>query len=167
MHLWNDFVHGSLPYQHLWLPLAIGVAAGAMCILAGNLVWRGGKRPITPPSKAEPPAGFDPFVQGSPSEQRRSYRRGGNLVRVFYARLGNREKPQQALVLDRSLGGLRLAADEDIEAGTKLLVLPANAPETTPWVEIEVRTTQMVDDSWELRCQFLKTPQWSVLLLFG
>ena len=73
----------------------------------------------------------------------------------------------RALVLDRSVGGLRLAAEEDVAAGTRLVVLPANAPELTPWIEIEVRGSNLVDDSWELRCQFVKTPQWSILLLFG
>ena len=46
-------------------------------------------------------------------------------------------------------------------------MLPTNASEQVPWIEIEVRTCRLVEDSWELGCQFVKTPQWSILLLFG
>ena len=166
MGLWNDFLHGALPYQQYWLPLAIGIAAGVVCILTGNLVWRA-KRPAGQKPAAARPDQYDPFVQGSMTEQRKSHRRGGNLVQVLYARPDNRKNPRRALVLDRSVGGVRLAAEEDGATGTRLMVLPANAPELTPWVEIEVRSSSLVDDSWELRCQFVKTPQWSILLLFG
>lgn len=167
MHLWNDFLHGALPYQQFWLPLAIGVAAGMVCIFTGNLLCRA-RRPVKASTQSSPPpAAYDPFVQGSMTEQRKSYRRAGNLVQVLYARPENKNNPQRALVLDRSVGGLRLAAEEEIAIGTRLVVLPANAPEMTPWTEIEVRSSGLVDDSWELHCQFMKTPQWSILLLFG
>ncbi|MCI0684824.1 MAG: hypothetical protein L0Y71_22230 [Gemmataceae bacterium] len=166
MELWSDFLNGVLPYQEYWFPLAIGIAVGMGCIFTGNLVWRA-RKPT--PRKPQPPAppGYDPFLQGSPSEQRKSYRRAGNLVQVLYARPDNKESPRRALVLDRSMGGLRLATDEEVAAGTRLVVLPVNAPELTPWTEIEVRDSSLVEDCWELRCQFLKTPQWSILLLFG
>src|SRR5687768_9483729 len=94
MHLWNDFLQGALPYQHLWLPLAIGVAAGMVCIYTGNLVWRAKRPAATPEQAPAPPAAYDPFVQGSMTEQRRSYRRGGNLVQVLYARPENKNNPK-------------------------------------------------------------------------
>lgn len=167
MDLWRDFLHGALPYQQFWLPLAIGVAAGMACIFTGNLVWRA-KKPLPAPTiSATSTVHYDPFVQGSLTEQRKSFRRAGNLVEVLYARPENKNNPQRGLVLDRSVGGIRMAAESEVATGTRLVVLPANAPEMTPWVEIEVRGSNLVDDSWELRCQFVKTPQWSILLLFG
>ncbi len=166
MTLWYDFLHGALPYQDYWLPLAIGLAAGMLCLFMGNLVWRG-KRPKLAKKAATAAAIHDPFEQGSLTERRRSIRRPGNPVEVVYALPDNKNAPQRALVLDRSLGGLRLAAEEEIEPGTRLVVLPINTADQSPWIEIDVRTCNMVDDCWELGCQFVKTPQWSILLLFG
>ena len=48
-----------------------------------------------------------------------------------------------------------------------LAVIPLNAPSITPWVDIEVRTCRKVGDNFELGCQFVKTPNWSILLMFG
>ena len=166
MALWNDFLHGALPYQELWLPLAIGLAAGMLCLFMGSLVWRG-KRCKLATSAATRVSNHDPFEQGSLSEKRKSLRRPGNPVEILYALPDNKNTPQRALVLDRSLGGLRLAADEQMEPGTRLVVLPINAVGQIPWIDIDVRTCTLVEDCWELGCQFVKTPQWSILLMFG
>lgn len=174
MALWNDFLLGRLPYQHYWLPLAIGVAAGVLCLTMGNVVarWRRparreGAGTSDDASVQTGRLAHDPFVQGSYTENRKSLRRRGNLVEVLYSRPDNRNVVERALVLDRSLGGLRLAVGERLAPETRLVVLPVNSSDQVPWVEIEVRTCSQVKDSWELGCQFVKTPQWSILLMFG
>ena len=165
MPFWNDFLHGNLPYQDYWLPLIIGVVAGGFCILIGNFIGRGRRKAVAMPLATAQT--LDPFIHGSQTEQRRSLRRAGNLVEILYARPDNRKVTKRALVLDRSMGGLRLAAEEEIAGDTILMVLPVNASEQVPWIEIVVRTCRPVEDSFELGCQFVKTPQWSILLLFG
>jgi hypothetical protein len=168
MALWEEFCRGALPYQGYWLPVFIGMAAGMLCVFAGNIVWRGKKRSAAKPALATPVnATHDPFVHGSQTEQRKSVRRAGHPIVLLYARAENRKVVQRALVLDRSLGGLRLATDEEVAPGTRLFVLSANATESVPWIEVDVCRNQQVDDSWELNCQFVKTPPWSILLLFG
>ena len=170
MTLWHDFQHGALPYQDFWLPLAIGTAAGMLCLFTGSLLLRG-KQPKPKHKLARKAmaavANHDPFEQGSLLEKRKSLRRSGNPLAILYALPESKNTPEWALVLDRSLGGLRLATEEEIAPGTRLVVLPINAADVAPWVDIDVLNCKFVDDCWELGCQFVKTPQWSILLLFG
>ena len=35
------------------------------------------------------------------------------------------------------------------------------------WSQMEVRTCRQEGTAWELGCQFVRTPSWNVLLLFG
>lgn len=168
MNLWHDFVQGALPYQTLWLPLAIGMVAGMTCVFVGSRVARSRRQARGPAPEVQSVTRIhDPFIHGSLTEQRRSLRRGGNPVVVVYARPNNTNNPSRGLVLDRSVGGLRLGIEEEIAPGTRLLVLPASATTQTPWIEVDVCGCKPVDDSWELHCQFVKTPQWSILLMFG
>jgi len=109
---------------------------------------------------------YDPFVQGSPSEQRKAFRRTGNLVEIIYMFPGDRAV-RPGVVLDRSVGGMRFALDTEVTPGARVLVKPASATEMIPWTELEVRTCSAVGDSWEAGCQFIKVPPWSVLLMFG
>ncbi len=78
-----------------------------------------------------------------------------------------KKQPERGWVLDRSMGGIGIQSAKQIEPGTLLAVLPVNAPEMTPWVDIEVRTCRENSGGYELGCQFIRTPNWSVLLMFG
>ncbi len=162
MSWWSALFVGSLVY---WLPLAIGVGVGMFCVYAGNRMRR--KQPESVPPQPQVISAYDPFVHGSALEHRKSLRRSGNPVPVLYAPAADRQTVKQALVLDRSLGGLRLGAEEKVKPGTRLAVLPASATESTPWIEVDVLRAEQVEDCWELHCQFTKTPQWSILLMFG
>ena len=46
-------------------------------------------------------------------------------------------------------------------------VRAANAPETTPWVSVIVRSCRNAGQHFEVGCEFDRTPPWNVLLLFG
>lgn len=159
----------DLPYSEYWLPLVIGMGVALVALLVGKLTLTRRGRAVTPPpevvvkSKVE----YDPFVQGSPSELRRAFRREGNPTEVLIAMDGQKDRPGRGWVLDRSTGGLRLLVSEEYRQGLVLAVLPVNAPTMTPWSEIEVRSCRPCPDGFELGCQFLKTPAWSVLLMFG
>src|SRR5205807_67771 len=70
-------------------------------------------------------------------------------------------------VLDRSVGGLCLDLSAAFPEGTRLSLFPTQAPGMTPWTEVEVRSCRQKKDGYEVGCQFVKTPPWSILLLFG
>ncbi|MCI0380042.1 MAG: PilZ domain-containing protein [Gemmataceae bacterium] len=160
----------DIPYSEYWLPLAIGMVVGMVAIMVGRLAFS--KKPVNAPVKvplkvSSVPGNFDPFVQGSPSELRRTLRRGGNPKDVLYALPENKDRPVHGLVIDRSTGGLCLYTFQEFQPGAHLVVIPANAPELTPWVELEVRHCKHTGDGYEIGCQFRKTPPWSILLMFG
>jgi hypothetical protein len=160
----------DLPFSEYWLPLMIGMGVGVCALTMGKATF--GKLGIG--HKKEVPApplvtkvDSDPFMQGSPSEQRKSFRRHGNPTGVFIALPEQKNDPLQGWVLDRSIGGICLQSGEEFKTGTQLCVLPVNAPPMTPWVDIEVRTCRSIKSGYEVGCQFLKTPNWSILLMFG
>jgi hypothetical protein len=108
----------------------------------------------------KPPAGVEDsqILPATPLEQRKSARRRGNPIEVLYS-------PP-----DRSMGGIRLAVVHNMLVGSILAIRPSNASPVVPWVEVEVRTCQPakgIDGEFELGCQFVRTPPYSILLLFG
>jgi PilZ domain-containing protein len=109
----------------------------------------------------------DPFTQGRYRERRGAARRGGNPIAVLITDESTEAEPIRGYVLDRSTGGLCLSCDAEIEEGTVLSVRTANAPETAPWVQVEVKNCRKAGKEYEIGCQWLRTPPWSVLLLFG
>ena len=158
-----------LPYAAYWLP------AGAACAIATVVYWaltRTARQPATPTvqlsveTQAEP----DPFAQGSAGEQRSSFRRSGNPVEVIYSTEEFRKSPRRGYVLDRSVGGLRLMLEHELLPGTIVSLRPANASEIIPEVDVEVRSCRRSDTQpgeYDLGCQFVKSPPYSILLLFG
>ena len=159
----------NLPYSEYWVPLLIGMGVG-VCALTVCKVAGGRKKPVVKMPEPEIPKSdpdHDPFTQGSTSEQRKSFRRQGNPTQVYVALPERKDTPGTGLVLDRSVGGICLQASDEFAPDTKLAVLPVNAPSMTPWVDIVVRTCRKLPNGYELGCQFIKTPNWSILLMFG
>jgi hypothetical protein len=76
-------------------------------------------------------------------------------------------QPTNGWVVDRSTGGLCLSVPEAVTEGTVLSVRTTNAPNSVPWVQIEVKNCRLVGKEYELGCRFVRTPPWSVMLLFG
>jgi hypothetical protein len=166
--LWAIKVLGyDLSNLELWLPLGVGIGAGLLSVAALAMVSRRkAARQLTQKSEQLSP-NSDPFVQGSACEQRRALRRVGNPVKVFLASAGEDTPKASAWVLDRSVGGLCLSSEQEHPVGTTIRVLPASAPDIAYWVDVEVRSCRSVKGGFELGCQFVKTPPWSILLLFG
>ena len=155
----------SLPYSEYWLPLLAGLGIGLVFLVVARTVSGGPPRLPPPPIKH---AEYDPFAQGSPTEHRKSFRRTGNPIDVQYALPDAKKQPRLGWVFDRSVGGLGLVTAEAYSEGTVLAVRPSNGGDVAPWIEIEVRSCRPDSSGgFELGCQFLKTPPWSVLLLFG
>lgn len=160
-----NFFGWEVPHAEVVVPALVGVVVAALALISARLFSRGTPGVQEQPPEAKPE--HDPFVQGSLSENRRAYRRGGNPVEVFISRPSARDHNLRGRVSDRSVGGLGLEVPLEFAPGTVLKVLPVNAPNITPWVDVEVRSCRPVKEGWEIGCQFVKTPSWEVLLLFG
>ena len=149
-----------------WVAPLIGLsAAGLMLRLAWTYLGR--HNPASPPAPEPSELSQDPFDQGSAAERRASIRRGGKLVNVLISDAEGAADPFHGLVLDRSLNGLRLEVDRPVKADTVLSVRTAAASPPMPWIQVQVRRCHFRDGSWELGCQFVRTPPYSHLLLFG
>jgi hypothetical protein len=100
------------------------------------------------------------------NDRRGIMRRDGKQTSVLVAGQ-DVHSPQQAYVLNRTSGGLRLAVEQDFPVGTILWLRACNAPATTPSAKVSVRWCEEVDGYFEVGCQFQGELPWSVLLLFG
>jgi len=109
----------------------------------------------------------DPFVHGSTSERRTSLRRKGTQVEVGLRDVDGRSELGTGWVIDRSMGGICLAVNDEFDAGHTLHVRPLKGSQTVPWTTVEVRSCRRKDGRWELGCQFVRQPTWNVMMLFG
>ena len=122
----------------------------------------GGAKPLT----AEKALNWDKPDQ-SYADRRGSVRREGAPVRVVLAANSFRNGVADGYVIDRSTGGLKIAAQVAVAPGSTLQVRAADAPDTVGFVTLIVRNCRKSDDHYEFGCEFEKTPPWNLLLLFG
>jgi hypothetical protein len=158
----------ALPGLHVLLPIVVGLGAGLGVVGAIHYAMR--QRKLAPSSapaaqvqKKEP----DPFVHGSTNELRKSYRRKGNPIEVQVIDKASGGAPVRGYVLDRSIGGLGLQMETPLEPDVVLTLRPTNAPHIAPWVDVIVKHCSRGEDGFDIGCQFLKTPPWPVLMMFG
>jgi hypothetical protein len=140
-------------------------SAGAILFL-GRLILRGRGR-LGPPMPGTTHFQRDPFFYGSASEKRSSVRRTGKLIKVLITDAKAQSKPIEGWVIDRSMGGLCVAIPDKVPETTILSLRTVDAPREVPWVQVEVRRCESRGDRYEIGCQFVRTPSWSILLLFG
>lgn len=154
--------------------LGIGLGAAALVYVIGRFLTA--PRPhqgdghtfnLDPRPETSEEEEVEVFTQGTTQDRRRALRRGGNPVAILVTDANTKGSPSPGYVLDRSTGGLCLSVSEEIPAGAVLSVRTANAPQTVPWIQVEVRNCRPVGNEYELGCKFIRTPPWSVLLLFG
>ena len=138
-------------------------------LVMGKAFMRFQRRALVPtlPQPTERAQGPDPFSHGSASEKRTSLRRKGHAVEVWIQGVSNSAIPTKGWVLDRSLGGVGLLSAIEFKKDAVVAVRTTNAPDTIPWVHVRVCRSASSSGSWELGCQFIKTPTWGTLLLFG
>jgi hypothetical protein len=163
----------SLPVLLTWSAPIIGLAAAGLTFVVGRAVLAGRKAraaaggPGAAAGPAADAASSDPFIFGSTSERRIAARREGNTVEVLIADRDATTAPLQGWVVDRSVGGLGLRTDVPLPVGAAFNIRPHGAGTIVPWTEVEVKSCRQNADGWEIGCQFVRTPPWSVLLLFG
>jgi hypothetical protein len=132
---------------------------------------------VTDPRAPSPqPAGHTgraaPPVRGRAGQQpsdascrRKHLRREGRPTRVHLS--DGQGEPTLCWVVNRSRGGLGIALDRPVNAGTGIKVRPVDAPEDVPWVQVLVRNCRRKGKRWYLGCQFTTELPWSLILLFG
>jgi hypothetical protein len=153
----------SIPEIKGWtIPVAGALAAG-LAFVTGSLFF--GRRK-SPPQPAGETGTVKPPHQGT-TDRRSSYRREGTDVEVLISDAEVKITPVQGRVVDRSLGGVCLRGPASFAVGAILSLRPCNAPSVAPWVQVEVKSCRQQENVWEVGCQFLRTPPYSVLLLFG
>jgi hypothetical protein len=116
------------------------------------------------------PAAASFLLKEKPTNQRAASRRVGNPIEVYVAAPEGKKNPSTGSVLDRSLGGLRLAVYQETPVGLVLSVRPVEAESMVPWVDIQVRSckvSQEMPGLYEVGCEYVKSPPYSIQLLFG
>ncbi len=143
-----------------WLIPVAGVAAAALILLFGSVLSRRGR----PPQAAAAP---DPYAVPKTPDRRVSHRREGSAVTVDITDEQRQGAPVRGWVVDRSVGGLCIEVTEPYEVGAVLNIRPSTASAVIPWTAVEVRSCRQDGDRWQLGCQYVRTPPYSILLLFG
>lgn len=150
------------PLMHqFWLIFSIGMAAAAMAFLMGRKVLDHSNK--DPRKNAKDLANL---LVDNAQDRRSDPRRKGNSVEVDLCDPRGRVDTFGGYVLDRSRGGVGLMVPFEVPVGTTLNVRPRvnHNPHSIP---IEVRSCRPNQDGYLLGCQFVQTPPWNILMLFG
>jgi PilZ domain len=152
-----------------WTIPAAGLACAGLALMMARIV--SGRRKPTPPAPPPPAKETNPqqkrFDPPSHRERRAYVRRGDKPTRVLISDANATAEPFPGLVCNRSMGGLRLTVPRELEENTILSVRAGDAGPDSPWIQVEVKWCHAKGDSWDLGCQFVRTPPYSQLLLFG
>ena len=166
-----------MPAQSLWavdLPGWLVGAALAVVLLSIGLaafVWQlVAKRKSLSQEASDSSAGDGPRDSVHPlsqAERRSSSRSWGLPVGILLADDPADSKPLEGWVLNRSPRGLCLSLSKQIEVGKTMNLRPITAPQSIPWVRVEVKYCSPFVNRWKVGCQFIDSPSQDVLLLFG
>lgn len=150
-----------------YLPFVVG---GGVTVLVLLILWisnlrrraRGGNLPLPSTRSSE-----WSLPEQSFADRRTTVRREGPPVKILISSPAFKSGVDRGYVLDRSTGGLRVAMGVAMVPGSTMQVRAQNAPDTTPWVTVVIRSCRNTGKHYEIGCEFDKTPPWNVLLLFG
>jgi hypothetical protein len=158
------FALPNIHWQTWFIPVAGLVSAGLALVMGKVLLRRQG-----PSSGAnESKACVDPFVHGSAKERRTSLRRTGKYIKVLVSDASADTPPEQAYIVDRSLGGICFTFSRDLPENCQLKIRSVDASVGSPWVEVQVKRSERKGElDWEIGCQFMSAPTWASLLQFG
>jgi len=107
--------------------------------------------------------------QDGAGERRRATRRGGppTLIRISRIPTGDPALGDEGLVLDRSSGGLCVAAERPFQEGDELYLRVEGAGPDFPWVAVTVRHGRDRGEFFLIGCEFQERLPLTVLLQFG
>lgn len=146
--MWYDWLNiGDDPRR--WTPLTVAVVTAVIVALGFFSIygWQARRR--------------------FPYERRKAARRRGEAVHLTIAT--DTDPPEEigeALVLDRSMGGLGLAVETPLEIGARLRARP-RASSDLPWSRLEVKSCHPEQKYWKLSCRFVQLPDWNVIRALG
>jgi hypothetical protein len=143
-------------------------SVGAIGLFVGGLIFLVGRSRVAARDTAAPEgdAAGDRRFHGNTLDRRSAPRRRGNDVAVFLTAKPDAEDPLLGVVVDRSLGGLCVLVERPLQVDAVLHVRVRSST-TVPWTPVRVKTCRQCGSEWEAGCQFLQTPVWNVLMLFG
>ena len=153
----------DLPDFALWGVPVLGGLVGGMAFLVGRRMFFASPSPKLSDDELLPGGSV---YEGVSRDRRSAPRRKGNTVEV-QMNIQEDQPHQRGWVVDRSMGGLCIMADEAIAEGTVVRLRPRVAAETVPWTEVTIRSCRKDGIYYELGCQFHRTPNWNLMLQFG
>jgi PilZ domain len=162
-----DFLQGlDLSHWETWAAPVAGVGCAGLLLLLARM-WRAQKQTATMPPAKESVPHQEVLESNRNGERRANIRRGGKTVTVLISDAEAKAEPFTGRVRDRSIGGLRIESTRPVDINTILSVRTADDSGNTSWVQVEVKRCHPREGKWELGCQFVRTPPYSQLLLFG
>jgi hypothetical protein len=95
--------------------------------------------------------------------------RRGPSVAVLISDADAIVEPVRGWVVNRSTDGLRLELTEegDVDPGTILSVKAVESSRAIPWIQVKVIHQRRIRTGWELECDYLRIPPWSIRMIFG
>jgi hypothetical protein len=154
-------------YWPILLSIILGLAVAGLSLFVCR-TWQRSRHAAWPPQTDETgstPA--DPFEEGSASERRTAARRAGRHVRVYISDAKAESPSFEGWVIDRSLGGVCVTLGRQVPPDTILSIRAYNAADTIPWTQVRVLRCQSQGTHFQIGCQFLRTPPWNAMMLFG
>jgi hypothetical protein len=73
----------------------------------------------------------------------------------------------KAVIVSRSQRGVALLMDQLAATGMVFSIHPAEAPESVPWVPVEVRHCRSTGKNWFIGCRFAEEVSWETKVWFG
>jgi hypothetical protein len=156
---------------HPWIIPAIGMLVASLAFLVGRRWFVARSAPVVEKPVEEPAtilfSQAAALAKQSQADRRSAPRRKARNRVEVYLTDDTKEKILLGWVVDCAVGGLCLNVEEPLSEGMMLNIRPRRAPQTAPWLAIEIRFCRPEGISWEVGCRFVKPPQWNDLLLFG
>jgi hypothetical protein len=163
----------ELAQLHWLVVAAVGLVIGALALVVGHRAVRrpdleAAKAAPAPTTQTEPDPGAGvAAAQRGHSEKRRAFRRKGKCTEVELSDQEAQEPPWRGWVLDRSIKGLRLMVDKDVEVGALYNVRVCGLNPTMPWMAVKALHSKPTGQGFEIGLEFVTPPTWNILLLFG
>ena len=161
-----------LPYASLWVPgvvFVVIVGGVSACMVLARPAPQLASVEIAPFINNGTTA-LGTVVKAKADEKRQSRRRQGNPIAIYLANPDYKHEPERCCVTDRSMGGMLVVLKHAIEPGTVISIRPVNAEDMVPWLDLEVRSCRPNSEfpgEFDLGCQYVKTPPYSIMLLYG
>ncbi len=143
-------------------PVLIVVVAAGLVFLGGHYLMRARERSsIVVPRRAT-------SAEDSPEARARVALRR-SPVPVLVTDADSSVPPVAGYVITRSTDGVVIELEEEgqVDPGTHLRVRPIAASEMIPWVLIVVERRDKQKSCWHLECSYVRTPPYSIRMLFG